>query len=90
MNKVEVLKRSLKVKLNLTADDWQLYSIPGREAAARGINRRLEKELRDCTGDWYERCYAALEPATKFGACDTEGGYVLNRIVEEIGLWQAR
>ena len=40
---IEVLSMKVKIKLSLTADDWQLYNIPGRNLAARRINRAIEK-----------------------------------------------
>lgn len=88
MDKIELVSRSLKVKINLTAADWQLYDIPGADKAAEGINRRLEQVLLDCTGDWYSRAMACLKPAEKWGATDTEGYAVLDLVLERFGLME--
>jgi hypothetical protein len=88
MNKVEILKRSLVVKINLTADDWQLYDRQGVNAAAAKINRQLENVLLDATGDWYGRCYDVMQKASHYGATDTEPLVVLDQVLARLGLME--
>lgn len=89
MNKLEIVSRSLVVKINLTADDWQLYDRQGVNAAAVKINRRLEEVLLDATGDWYSRCYAVMQQASHYGATDTEPLAVLDQVLARLGLMEA-
>lgn len=81
--KVQVIKHSIKVKLNLTADDWQLYNIAGRNVAARGLNSAVSKKLAagDLTG-WY----SVLSKYRKWGASDTEGYMTVHKILDHCGV----
>jgi hypothetical protein len=88
MEKLEVVSRSIGVKINLTADDWQLYDKPGAKAAAVKINRRLEEVLLDATGDWYSRCYEVMSKAGIYGATDTEPLVVLDELLARLGLME--
>lgn len=71
-----------KVKLSLTADQWQLYDKPGAKAAARSMNAKIAKALnaRDING-----AYAVLSEYSKFGAYDTEPMMVLDMIMDKMG-----
>lgn len=81
--KVQLQTIKIKAKINLTADDWQLYSIPGRDTAARRINRAMERklakgELRSLTD--------ILLPYAKWGACDSEGYHAIYEVLRRLGL----
>lgn len=89
MEKLEIVSRSLVVRINLTADDWQLYDRQGVNAAAVKINRQLEAILLDATGDWYDQCYAVMQRASRFGATDTEPLAVLDQLLARLGLMEA-
>lgn len=80
--KLEVQSIKVKAKINLTADDWQLYNLPGRDAAARRINRAIERKL--AKGE-INSLYEALAPCSKWGATDTEGFMAIAWILERMG-----
>jgi hypothetical protein len=79
---IEVLSMKIKIKLSLTADDWQLYNIPGRNLAARRINRAIEKKF--AKGE-IGSCYSVLDQYSEWGASDTEGLDTLYRIKDAVG-----
>lgn len=82
--KLELVSIKVKLKLNLTADDWQLYNnVSGRNLAARRLNRAIEKKL--AAGD-LGSLYEPLSLYRKWGAADTEGCIVVARILDQIGI----
>lgn len=72
-----------KIKLSLTARDWQLYDLPGKAAAARSLNKSVAAALN--TGD-VNAAYKALSTQSKFGAADSEGYGVVERLARKMGL----
>lgn len=81
--KVELLGVKVKARINLTADDWQFYSIPGRNLAARRLNRALEKML--AKGE-IGNLGNALSPFAHWGACDSEGYQTLSQVLRHLGI----
>jgi hypothetical protein len=80
---IEIVSNA-KVKLSLTADQWQLYAdMPGAKAAARKINSEVAKALNK--GD-IKAAYESLRKFRQFGATDTEPCCVLLSIMEKMGL----
>jgi len=69
------------VSLSLTADDWELYDIEGREDVALILNEAVSVAL-----TWSDKPLArvkiakALEEYSKWGANDTEGHATVQRI----------
>jgi hypothetical protein len=69
------------VALSLTADDWALYDIEGREDVALILNEAVSVAL-----TWSDKPLArvkiakALEEYSKWGANDTEGHATVQRI----------
>lgn len=82
MSKLTIESIKIKVKLGLTADDWQLYSIPGRDRAAKGLNRAVERKL--AKGEIHT-LPEVLHPYEKWGATDSEGYDTLFRILDKLG-----
>ena len=82
MSKLTIESIKIKVKLNLTADEWQLYSIPGRDRAAKGLNRAVERKL--AKGE-ISTLGEVLYPYSKWGAADSEGFHTLERILQQLG-----
>ena len=70
-NRVQIAKI---VTLSLTADDWGLYNIDGRDDVAIYLNQAVSIAL-----NWSDKPVArvkiekALEEFSKWGAADTEG-----------------
>ena len=87
MSKLIVESIKIKIKLGLTADDWQLYNLPGRDRAAKGLNRAVERKL--ARGE-INSLTEVLYPYSKWGAADTEGYDTLYRILEQIGFDRER
>lgn len=81
-NGVEIRKR-FKVKLSLSADDWNLYTMPGSKSAARSINSRVGKALSAADIDG---AYKVLSSFKKYGAYDTEPCWVLTQIIRMMGI----
>ena len=82
MSKLILESIKIKVKLGLTADDWQLYNLPGRDRAAKGLNRAVERKL--ARGE-INSLTQVLYPYSKWGAADTEGFHTLERILDQLG-----
>lgn len=84
MSKIKLESIKIKAKLDLTASDWQLYSdVPGRDVAARRLNRAVERKL--AKGE-INSLYEVLYPYSKWGAADSEGYNVLYQILQRMGL----
>lgn len=81
--KVQLQGIKIKAKINLTADDWQLYSIPGRNTAARRMNRAMERKL--AKGE-LGSLLDILEPYSKWGACDSESYHTVYAVLRRLGL----
>jgi hypothetical protein len=78
----EKIQIKCKVKLSLTAYDWQLYDIPGAKAAARSMNAKVAKALN--AGD-LNGAVQVLYTHSEFGAADSEPLWVLNCIAKKMG-----
>lgn len=88
MSKLIVESIKIKIKLGLTADDWQLYSdMAGRDRAAKGLNRAVERKL--AKGE-INSLAEVLYPYSKWGAADSEGYDTLYRILEQLGFDRER
>lgn len=83
--------RNPSIKLELTADDWQLYSgedYPYRDSVTVSLNRGVE-DILNTSDNFYsqvektKRCYALLNQYSAYGAADTEGCAVLDAILRE-------
>lgn len=87
MSKIKLESIKIKAKLDLTASDWQLYSdVPGRDVAARRLNRAVERKL--AKGE-INSLAEVLYPYSKWGAADSEGYDTLCRILDQLGFdWE--
>lgn len=73
-----------KIKLNLTAKQWQLYSdMPGVDDTAQAINVLIAEEL---NAGRVNGAYEVLQKFRRFGAADSEPYWVLENIVRKMGL----
>jgi len=66
-------------KVALTADQWALYNIEGRDAAARALNKFAEDALNSCTteGEAAQVIALAQYRYRSYGAADSEGYAVM-------------
>jgi hypothetical protein len=82
--------------IDLSDNDWQLYTMNGSGLAAHNINEATKKALREmpehvASGDGvltaakkaYKHVYDVLVKYAEYGACDTEPRGVLVSIIEE-------
>lgn len=83
--------RNPSIKIDLTADDWWLYSgedYPYRDSVTVSLNRGIE-DILNTSNDFYsqrekkQRCWNLLEQYKGYGAADSEGGAVLDNILRE-------
>ena len=81
MNNVTVTRT---VRVNLTAGQWALYDIPGRDSAAAKLNRASEAALNSCgtRGEAEALIALALDEQSYFGASDTEGYDVMYDLLD--------
>lgn len=83
MSKIKLNNICIDVDINLTADDWQLYHIEGRDKAAADLNALMESKL--FAGD-LNNIYDILGDYSKFGAADSEGYDTVRRILRSINI----
>lgn len=75
--------------INLTADDWQLYDLPGRDAVASELNKALEEFIAaNPTKDSAYKNMGKFEKEmwkhSKFGAADSEGYHTFEDVLDEV------
>lgn len=70
-------------KVALTADQWALYDIEGRDAAAHALNQWAEDALNTCTteGEAAQVIALAQDRYRSFGAADSEGYAVMYELL---------
>ncbi len=70
-------------RVALTADQWSLYDIDGRDAAARALNQWAEDALNTCTtkGEAAQVIATAQDRYSSFGAADSEGYDVMDALL---------
>lgn len=81
-----------KVTLTLTADQWGLYGMEGREMAASFLNLAVAKAINTTTDqrEAYALSLEALSGKSNFGAADGEGEQTLGMIFDKVygrGSW---
>ena len=79
---------SKNVYLSLTADDWGLYNIEGRDQAALGLNQNVAYALTNfIKGGARKAIEEALEKYSDWGANDTEGHATVQQIWDLFYKW---
>ena len=68
-----------QIKLKLTADQWDLYNMTGRDEVAETLNERVADALNEGRLD---KARAVLEAHGKYGANDSESWRTLRHIAE--------
>lgn len=84
IDKVKVKKT---ISLDLTAEDWQLYTIiPGAAIAASQLNNCIESAVNAGLSERevYRNAYEQMRALSKFGATDTEPMWVLEKLLKLI------
>jgi hypothetical protein len=73
--------------VNLTADDWELYDLPGRDEAAQAINAALVQAFNTPGADRRsvtEQTYAVMNAYSRLGAIDSEGCARLGTCLDQL------
>lgn len=70
-------------KVALTADQWALYDIEGRDEAAHELNKLAEEALNTCDAecDMAQLISLAQVKYRRFGAADSEGYAVMYELL---------
>lgn len=81
-----VMIKNFQIEFNLTADQWGLYDIPGRDHAAYALNKHLPPLIEEyianqCQGPHPSRFFSNL---SMYGATDSDAHRVLDRILEAL------
>jgi hypothetical protein len=71
-----------QLDIQLTAEDWQLYNVTGRDHAAFTLNRGIEQALNlaENSEQGYTNAHAVMCRFAKWGATDTEPMAVFRRL----------
>jgi len=75
----------IKIKCEMSADQWELYSIPGRNQVAKRLNSGMNRAV-NTSKDWneaYEKGEKMLFKFSDHGAADSEGISMLVNILNE-------
>lgn len=97
LEKLEILEQKIwlqfHVKINYSADDWQLFTTgkyaENCEAIAKAINEQLEQNLMDGEASWlalYRLCDNTMAEFREYGASDTEPRGVLVDMLRRLGM----
>jgi hypothetical protein len=80
------LTKITKVSLSLTADDWQLYDVFGRDDIARYLNKTLEANVNAGVGisEIKKVMQNAFDDYPLYGANDSEPKYLLDVLLLKI------
>ena len=78
------IKIKSTITLNLSADDWQLYNIAGRERVAQELNRELEERLNKATTRSEFHYGDLLSKHSQYGASDSEGFAMVEHILNKV------
>lgn len=83
---MDITVASRDVKINLSAQEWQLYtSMEGAEEAAQRINCAAEEAMRTNDRDAAETAiFAAMRKERSFGATDSEPIHVLWHLLDKV------
>lgn len=80
-----MIQNILAVAGRLTADDWELYRLPGRDEAAAHLSKALrEAMLMDDCQDATRHIYRVMKQYQELGATDTEGCYVMDKYISHM------
>lgn len=83
----DLIEKKITIKLELTADDWQLYTASTNcTKAAMALNKAIETAVNTGLSRYeVERAAnVAMRANDKYGATDTEPRWVLNDILDEV------
>ena len=77
------ITKTITIAVHATADDWQLYDLPGREDAAIALNQRFEQLVNKGATRSEVRNGMRLSDYANVGAADTEGRYFVEALLDK-------
>jgi hypothetical protein len=74
------------VKVNMTAEDWELYTMPGAKAAAQKLNRAFAACVRKgmSRNETETAMYTTMRALGNYGAADSEPYYHLRCLLTKV------
>jgi hypothetical protein len=76
------ITQTITITVHATADDWQLYDLPGRKDVAIALNQRFEKLVNKGATRSEVRNGMRLSDYAKLGAADTEVRYFVEDLLD--------
>lgn len=72
------------VRLELSANDWQLYGLEGRDRAAAELNTGMEERIKNAPTRLDFQLGDLLHQFSAYGASDTEGFWTVQDILDKV------
>ena len=76
------ITKTISITVHATADDWQLYDMPGRENAAIALNQRFEELVNKGAKRSEVRNGMRLSDYASFGAANIEVRYFVEDLLD--------
>jgi hypothetical protein len=76
------ITKTITITIDATADDWQLYDLPGRDDAAIALNQRFEELVNKGATRNEVRNRMRLSDYANLGATDTEVRYFVEDLLD--------
>jgi hypothetical protein len=76
------ITKTITISVHATADDWQLYDLPGREDAAIALNQRFEALVNKGSTRSEVRNGMCLSEYANLGATDSEVRYFVEDLLD--------
>ena len=76
------ITKTTTITVHATADDWQLYDLPGREDAAIALNQRFEELVNTGAKRSEVRNRMRLSDYANLGAAGTEVRYFVEDLLD--------
>ena len=76
------ITKTITISVHATADDWQLYDLPGREDAAITLNQRFAELVNKGARGSEVRNGMRLSDYANLGAADTEVRYFVEDLLD--------
>jgi hypothetical protein len=77
-------KTGPNVTLNYSADDWQLYDMPGRDNIASKLNHGMEVRIHVAPTRRDFKLGNLLDTYAVYGARDSEGFHMVEHILDRV------
>ena len=78
-----IFRKTITITVHATADDWQLYDLPGREEAAIALNQRFEALVNQGARRSEVRNGMCLSDYANLGAARTEVRYFVEDLLDK-------